>query len=212
VAVPAEQAGDDPVEWQAPDSRHFFKEPPMNRFKPAFLLPVIALFTAMPLMAQQQRVSPHETISTTIDGGRVIVVYGRPYMKNPKTGEVRKIWGGLVPFGQVWRAGADEATMFVTERPLTVGGKSVPAGAYSLFLLPKADGSATLILNKVPGQWGAYKYDEKQDLARIDLKRTELDTTADQFTMALERGQPAGGTLRMMWDKVQYSVDIAGQK
>lgn len=185
----------------------------MKKFKAAFLVPVFALFAALPLMAQQQqRVSPHETISTVIDGGRVIVVYGRPYSKDPKSGEIRKIWGGLVPFGQVWRTGADEATMFVTEKALTVGGKNVPAGAYSMFTLPKADGSAQLILNKVPGQWGAYSYDEKQDLVRIDLKKEALESAVDQFTIALERNKAGGGLLKMMWEKTQYSVALAGQK
>ena len=106
------------------------------------------IVSTLPLLAQQKRVSPHETISTVIDGNRVTVVYGRPYTKNPKTGEVRKIWGGLVPYGKVWRTGADEATLLITQKPILFGDAVVPAGVYTLFTLPQADGSAKLIINK----------------------------------------------------------------
>src|SRR5690606_33358749 len=97
---------------------------------------------------QQQRLSPPDIVSATIDGGVVSIFYSRPYIKHPRTGEMRKIWGGLVPYGQVWRAGANEATLFVTEKPIKVGGATLPAGAYSMFMLPQADGSAELIFNK----------------------------------------------------------------
>ncbi len=77
-----------------------------------------------------------KTISAVIDGNRVMVTYGRPYTKNPRSGEVRKIWGGLVPYGKVWRTGADEATILITQKPITLGGAAVPAGAYTLWTLP----------------------------------------------------------------------------
>ncbi len=184
--------------------------------KSAFLVSAVAALaclTALPLSAQQrQRVSPHDTISTVVGGARVTVVYGRPYSKDPKSGEMRKIWGELVPFGKVWRAGADESTMFVTDKALTVGGRNIPAGAYALFLLPQEDGSAALILNKGVGQWGAYTYDEKQDVVRIDLQKESPDSPAHQFTMALERGEKGASTLKMMWEERQYSVPLALQK
>ncbi len=95
-----------------------------------------ALFCALPVLAQQKRLSPHETISAVIDGNRVTVTYGRPYTKNPRSGEVRKIWGGLVPYGKPWRMGADEATLFVTQGPIEMGGKTIPAGSYTLYMMP----------------------------------------------------------------------------
>ena len=74
------------------------------------LILALTMLGAMPSPAQQKRISPHETISARIEGNRVTITYGRPYTKDPKTGEPRKIWGGLVPYGQPWRMGADEAT------------------------------------------------------------------------------------------------------
>src|SRR4029077_8150286 len=96
----------------------------------------ISLFLSQfsPLDAQQRaRVSPHDTTNATIDGAQITIVYGRPYTKDSKTGEKRKIWGGLVPFEKVGRLGADEATLLTTKEPLDLGGKSIPAGSYTLF-------------------------------------------------------------------------------
>src|SRR3954453_6070816 len=146
----------------------------MTRFHSALIVIVaVSLFSPI-AMAQQKRVSPHETVGAVIDGDRVTVVYGRPYTKDPKTGEPRKIWGGLVPYGKVWRTGADEATLLIAQQPMEMGGGTVPAGAYTLYTLPAEDGTAKLILNKQLDQWGT-QYDEKQDLARIDLKKEDLD-------------------------------------
>jgi hypothetical protein len=182
----------------------------MNRSK--FILMTAAIIaTALPLLAQQKRLSPHETISTVVDGNRVTVVYGRPYAKSPRTGEIRKIWGGLVPYGKVWRTGADEATLLVTEKPLVFGDTTVPAGAYTLFTLPQEDGSAKLIINKQIGQWGL-RYNQGQDLARIDLKKDALDTTADQLTLAIANNPSGGGILKIMWEDTQFSAPFTVQK
>ena len=161
-----------------------------------------------PLDAQERaRISPHDTTKATIDGVEITIVYGRPYTKDPKTGEKRKIWGGVVPFEKVWRLGADEATLLTTKEPLELGGKSIPAGSYTLFMLPHNEKSATLIVNKQIGQWGL-EYDEKQDLARIDLKKETLDKPVDQFTMAVTKT----GELKMMWENTGYSVSFTVQK
>jgi hypothetical protein len=182
----------------------------MHRFR-ITLLAAAAVVGALPLLAQQKRISPHETISSTVDGNRVTVVYGRPYTKDPKTGEPRKIWGALVPFGKVWRTGADEATLLITQQPIVLGETTIPAGTYTLFTLPAADGSAKLIVNKQAGQWGT-QYNEKQDLARIDLKKDALDQAVDQFTMSVGKNPSGGGILKMMWETTQYSVPFTVQK
>lgn len=184
----------------------------MNGLK--FTLTIIAtsLVAATPLLAQQKRVSPHETISKEIDGSRVVVVYGRPYSKDPKSGEARKIWGGLVPFGKVWRTGADEATLLVTAKPLVFGDTTIPAGAYSLFTVPMEDGSAKLVVSKQLGEWGAYTYDEKQDLVRLDLKKEKASTPVDEFTMAIDKDGEKGGILKMMWEDTEYSASFKVQK
>lgn len=175
------------------------------------VLMVAALIPEAPAIAQQKRVSPHETISAVIDGGRVVVVYGRPYTKDPKSGEMRKIWGGLVPFGKVWRTGADEATLLITQQQISIGDAIVPAGAYTLFTLPAEDGSAKLIINKQIGQWGL-QYDEKQDLVRVELKHEAVEPAIDQFTMSVARNPDGGGVLKMVWEKAQYSIPIAAKK
>ena len=177
----------------------------MNKIKNALI--ITALLGAMPLMAQRQRVSPHETTGAVVNGNRVTIVYGRPYTKDHSTGEMRKIWGGLVPYGKVWRTGADEATLLVTQKPIMMGGTTIPAGSYTLYTLPAEDGSAKLIINKQTGQWGT-EYNESQDLARVDMKKETLDKPVDQFTMAVTKN----GELKMMWEKTQYSVAFTVQK
>ncbi|HXT13030.1 MAG TPA: DUF2911 domain-containing protein [Candidatus Angelobacter sp.] len=180
----------------------------MNTFKHALI--ITAFLSALPLMAQETRVnstgghSPHETTSRVVNGDRITITYGRPYMKG------RQIWGGLVPFGKVWRTGADEATTLITQKPIEIGGTTVPAGAYTLFTLPNEDGSAKLIINKEIGQWGIGpgSYDEKQDVARVDMKKETLDTPVEEFTMTVTRD----GQLKMSWDKTQYSVSFTVQK
>ena len=186
----------------------------MNKLKSTLIIAVI-LATALPLMAQRKRISPHETISSAIDGNKVTIVYGRPYSKDPKSGEVRKIWGTLVPYGKVWRTGADEATLLTTEQPVVLGGTTVPVGTYSLFTLPAADGTAKLIINKRTGQWGIpYKEQNEatNELARIDLKKDTLDKTVDQFTMAIDQNPSGGGVLKMMWENTQFSVPFTVKK
>jgi hypothetical protein len=183
----------------------------MKKLISTLVITAVAIVSALPVMAQQKRLSPHETISAVIDGNRITVVYGRPYTKSPRTGEVRKIWGGLVPYGKVWRTGADEATLLITEKPIVMGGTTIPAGAYTLFTLPQEDGTAKLIINKQLGQWGM-QYDEKQDLARIDLKKEALEKPVDQFTMAVEKNSAGGGVLKLTWENTQFSVPFTVQK
>jgi hypothetical protein len=185
----------------------------MKTLKSFLILAIVAL-GLLPAMAQQKRLSPHETVSAVIDGCRVIVVYGRPYTKNPRTGEVRKIWGGLVPYGEVWRTGADEATLFITQKTLLFGTTVIPAGAYTLWTLPNQDGTAKLIINKQIGQWGVgpNSYNESQDLARIDLNQETLTAPVNQFTMAVGKNPSGGGVLKMSWENIQYSAPFTVQK
>ena len=170
-----------------------------------FVLTALALTS--PLFAQDKkpRVSPHETVNATVGDAKITIVYGRPYSKDPKSGEKRKIWGGLVPYSKVWRMGADEATLLTTDKDITIGGTAIAAGTYSLYLWPE-EGGAKLIVNKQTGQWGT-KYDEKQDLVRIDLKKQAADKPVDQFTIAVD-----GGVLKLTWEDVQYSADIKAPK
>src|SRR4051812_41875438 len=114
------------------------------------------LLTAMPLVAQQRAAStggasPHETTSTVIGdrrtGCRVTITYGRPYSKDPRSGNMRKIWGtkeekALEPYGSAWRLGSDEATLLITQQPLAFGDTVIPAGAYTLYMVPSDSGAS----------------------------------------------------------------------
>jgi hypothetical protein len=158
---------------------------------------------AGPLAAQQPPVSPRESVAARIERSDITIVYGRPYVRDPRTGEARKIWGGLVPFGRVWRTGANEATTLTTTRDLELGGKTLAAGTYTLFTIPDERGGK-LIVNQQTGQWGT-QYDSSKDLLQVDMKREALRAPVPQFTIQIET-QAAGGVLKLQWADVQYSV------
>lgn len=163
---------------------------------PRFLAGVALAFTATVVsIAAQPPGSPHETVRATIDGAKVSIEYGRPYMRG------RKIVGGLVPYGRVWRTGADQSTTLTTDAPLIIGGAAVPAGQVSLYTLPGPQGWK-LIINKQTGQWGT-EYNEAQDLARVDLTARTLTAPVDQFTITLD-----GGQLKLAWELTELSVPV----
>jgi len=176
----------------------------MNTLK-SFLAITAIVACTLPVFA---RVSPHDTVSAVVSGSRVTITYGRPYTKDPKSGEARKIWGTLVPYGKVWRLGADEATTLISQKDLKFGDTTVPAGAYTLWMLPNEDGTAKLIINKQIGQWGMgpNTYDEKNDLARIDLTKGALDTAVDELTVSVAKNPSGGGLIKIAWEQTQYSV------
>lgn len=182
----------------------------MNMLKTFVIAAAVAAFT-LPLPAQEKHVSPHETGSKVIDGNRITITYGRPLLKDPRTGANRKIWGGLVPYGKVWRAGADEATTLITEKPLVFGTLTVPAGAYSLYMQPEENGPSKLIISKEIGQWGM-TYHADQDLGRVDLKREEMPNPAEQLIITTEPNPAGGGTLVILWANLQYSAPFTVQK
>jgi len=154
------------------------------------------------LLAQaEKRASPHEKTSATIGGKNITIEYGRPYKKG------RVIFGGLVPWGQVWRTGADEATKLTTEADLMLGKVHVPKGSYSLFTIP-GEAEWTLVINKVADQWGAYKYEQKQDLGRTAMKVESSASPVEQFTISIDAQGERRGVLKMSWDKTTASVPI----
>jgi hypothetical protein len=171
----------------------------------------LALVSALPIMAQEKRVSPHETFNARISGNRVTITYGRPFTVKPGTTETRKIWGGLVPYGEPWRLGADEATLLLTQKPIVIGGKTIPAGAYTLYMIPQENGASQLAFSTQLGGWGI-PVDTNHDVARVDLDKTTLDKPVDEFTMAISKGDSGGGVLKMMWENTQFSVPFTVQK
>jgi len=179
--------------------------------KPVAFCSVILLslaVLAIPALSQQdksKRPSPPAKAECKLSDGKAIAVdYSSPRMKG------RKIYGGLVPLGQVWRAGANEATTFVTTADVTVGGKAVPAGSYTIFAIPNAD-KWTLIISKTTGEWGTDYSGESNDLARVDMKVSALPSPVENFTIAFDQ-TAAGCTLRLDWESTRASVEIAPKK
>jgi len=144
--------------------------------------------------------SPRAKAEVNLKGAEVTVDYGRPSVRG------RKIMGGLVPYQQVWRTGANEATGFVTTGNLMVGDTPVPAGKYTLYSLP-TEGGWKLIINKQAGQWGT-EYDQSQDLARIDMKETKAGAPVEQFLITLKKTGPDQADLVMEWENTRVSVPI----
>ncbi|UCC84829.1 MAG: DUF2911 domain-containing protein [Gemmatimonadota bacterium] len=143
--------------------------------------------------------SPGATVETTIGGANLTVEYSQPATRG------REIWGGLVPYDEVWRTGANAATSFTTDRDLEIGGAEVPAGSYTLFSIFTAE-SAQLIINRQTGQWGTM-YDEAQDLVRINLTPEALAEPVERFTISIEPSGD-GAMLLLTWDTTRFSVPI----
>ena len=148
--------------------------------------------------------SPRGSADVTLDGKKITVDYGRPFMRG------RKIMGGLVPYGTVWRTGANAATSLVTETDITVEGMAVPKGSYTLFTLPSENGWK-LIISKQTGQWGT-DYDQTKDFARIDMKKEKLNATLDQFTISFDKKSEDNAALNFDWENTRLSVKIAVKK
>ena len=152
----------------------------------------------------QGKPSPAASASCDLGGGKTIKTdYSSPRMKG------RKIYGGLVPFGEVWRTGANEATTFVASANVVVGGKTVPAGSYTIFTVPTAD-KWTLIVNKKTGEWGIpYKY-QSDELVRADMSVSKLPAPVENFTIAYDKSA-SGCTLRIDWETTRASVNISAK-
>ena len=165
---------------------------------------VIGLIFTLTLFAACQKPSPAASASCDLGGGKTIKTdYSSPRLKG------RKMIGEHEPYGQVWRNGANEATTFVTTSDLVVGGKNVPAGSYTLFVIPNPD-KWTLIINKKTGEWGIpYKY-ESDELTRVDMKLSKLPSPVENFTIAYDK-TGSGCTLREDWDTTRASVDITAK-
>lgn len=140
--------------------------------------------------------SPRDTVNATIGAAQIWIDYGRPAKRG------REIWGKLVPYDTTWRLGANAATQFRTDKDLDMGGVSVPAGTYTLWLYPTAD-KAWLIVNSQTGQWGT-AYDASKDVVRVPLeKHTSLPSSEERFRIFVQ-----GDMLMMHWDTAGYGVKV----
>jgi hypothetical protein len=169
----------------------------------ALLTCLVFTFTLCAL-AQKQRPSPPSSAACDLGNGKTITTaYSSPRMKG------RKIYGGLVPYGEVWRTGANEATTFVTSADVEVGGTAVPAGSYTIFTVPNADGWK-LIINKKTGEWGIpYKY-ESDELGRVNMQVSQLPSPVEDFAISYMKS--AGGcAMNIDWETTRASVDITAK-
>jgi len=169
--------------------------------KNTFFLKAMAMFVFAVLFttvagAQSKPVaSPRDSVSGTINGAKITINYGSPSVKG------RKVFGELEPFGKVWRAGANEATVFTTSKDIMVEGKKLAAGSYGFFAIP-TESTWTIIFNKVAKQWGAYKYEESKDALRVTVK-----PAASAMNERLVYKINAKG-FSLNWDKVSVPVSV----
>jgi hypothetical protein len=142
-------------------------------------------------------VSPLDSVVTSTGGAQIRVRYSRPSRRG------REIFGGVVPWNEVWRAGANAATSLVTDRDLDFGGATVPAGAYTLYVLPGPERSE-LIISTQTGQWGTV-YESGRDLVRIPMQVERTNDVVEMFTIAIA-SREGGGQLSLAWDRTRFSV------
>ena len=162
--------------------------------KPALL--VLCLLVAGAALAQEAKkpLSPPQQVKHTTNGKSITVDYSAPSKRG------RVIFGELVPYGKVWRTGANAATTLTTDADLMIGSLHLPAGKYSLFTIP-GEKEWTLIVNKQTGQWGT-RYDESQDLGRVKLKVSSLKEPVEQFAIGI------GPTLSFTWDTTKAWIPV----
>ncbi|MGB2590324.1 MAG: DUF2911 domain-containing protein [Candidatus Acidiferrum sp.] len=150
---------------------------------------------------KSKRPSPPAQASCDLGGGQTLTVdYSSPRAKG------RKIFGGLVPYGEVWRAGANEATSFVTTANLSVGGKDVPAGNYTIFTIPEQN-KWTLIVSKKTGEWGIPYPGEGSDFTRTEMSVSSVGSPVEDFTIALQK-EGSSCKMEMTWENTRASVQI----
>lgn len=140
--------------------------------------------------------SPRRMNTTTAGGKTITINYGAPSVRE------RKIWGGLVPYNEVWRTGANEATTIEFNLDVEIEGNKVSAGKYALFTIP-AENEWTIILNKEPKQWGAYKYEKNKDVVRFNVNTKQLNEKQEQ--LEFEFGTD---TLTLKWEFIQVPMSI----
>ncbi|GAB3516568.1 DUF2911 domain-containing protein [Emticicia fontis] len=165
---------------------------------------LLAIFFALTIISlsvsaqddKAKRPSPPATATGEINGKKVTVNYGQPSVKG------REVWGKLVPYGEVWRAGANEATTIEFSKDVTIEGKALPAGKYGFFTIPNTN-EWTIIFNKVPNQWGAFKYDASQDALRVTVKPKKSKTFNEKLGYAVNKN-----SVSLAWENAEVAFAV----
>ncbi len=167
----------------------------MKRF--TFLM--LALATAFSAsIAQQKPASPQATATGKIGAATVKIVYSQPSARG------RKIMGGLVPYGEVWRTGANEATTIEFDKPVKIEGKDLAAGKYALFTLP-GENEWTIIINKDIKQWGAFKYKQEDDVLRVPVKPAKTSAPVETFNITVGKDD-----IQLKWENTAVAFKVKG--
>ncbi len=160
---------------------------------------MLALATAFSAsMAQQKPASPPATATGKIGAATVTIVYSQPSARG------RKIMGGLVPYGEVWRTGANEATTIEFDKPVKIEGKDLAAGKYALFTIP-GENEWTIIINKEVKQWGAFKYKQEQDILRVPVKPSKTSAPVETFNIAVGKDD-----IQLKWENTAVAFKVKG--
>jgi len=178
----------------------------MQKIRRGILVAITVAMVAAIVIAQENKPAspPGEATLKFADGKTVTIQYSRPSMRG------RKIFGGLVPYGEVWRTGANAATSLKTDVALNIGGANVPAGSYTLYTLPEMS-SWKLIINKQTGQWGT-EYSQGQDLDRVNMKVTGRPSALELFTISFDKTGSDSAVLKLEWENTVASVDMKEKK
>jgi len=176
---------------------------PARPFAAAALLAGAIALPAGPAAAQIElpQPSPKARVEQNVGVTQLAVAYSSPGVKG------RKIWGEVVPFGEVWRTGANEATTFTSSRDFTFGGTKVPAGTYSLFTIP-TESKWTVVLNSNPKTWGSFDYDAAKDVARVEVTPQATGESRERLAFLFSNVTENDVRLDLEWEKLRISVPV----
>lgn len=164
----------------------------------------MTIIAAVGMQAQELKLpalSPTATITQEFSTSKMEIVYSRPSMRG------RTVFGDLVPFGTVWRTGANAATKVTFGEDVEIGGKQVKAGSYSLYSVP-GQSEWEIIINKNTGNWGAMGYDTKDDVVRMKVKPSTLSSAVETFTIAIGNITFSSCTIDIMWERTHVSIPV----
>lgn len=172
--------------------------------KPLFaILTILFTISALSAVAQEdksQRPSPPAESSATVGSTQVTIDYSQPAVKG------REIFGTLVPYDEVWRTGANEATTFEVDKDVLIEGQPLPAGKYALFTIPGEDEWA-IIFNRTAEQWGAYEYDQEQDVLRVNVEPTKVPEEAELLSFDVDES----GEVSLQWADTEVTFQVEEQ-
>ena len=160
----------------------------------------LSLFAQAPIPLPEA--SPGATVGQTIGVTDVTISYHRPAVNK------RKIWGGLVPYDSLWRAGANENTTISFSTPVKIEGKELPAGTYAFYAIPSASSPWTLIFSKFTGDWGGYNYDPSEDVLRVNVTPQPAAESQERLSYTFDDVTNSSAIASIRWEKVRVPIKI----